>query len=84
VTLAELEKILEERDATIMIAPSHHEWFISLYAGDDPAAAFFVEVAGSLEEGIAAAIVNWDKAEREMPENNQTRAPVEAEILDDD
>lgn len=83
-TLDELAKKLEERGATLMLVPSSPEWFVSLYAGDDPAAAFFVEVGDTLEGAVATVLAAWDKADREMGENQKSSAEVQVEITDDD
>lgn len=63
--LAELARRLEERDGTITIARAHQEWCVWLYAGDDPAAAFFVEVDPNLETAVRDAFKKWDEAEVE-------------------
>ena len=86
--LAELEKRLAERSATMTIAHSQDSWVVWLYAGDDPVAAFFLDIDPVLEVAVRGVFMKGDEYAKEAAAE-ETKTPSAApsgtvEITDDD
>ena len=61
-TLAELEKELDERGLSMTVHQPSPEWSVWLFCSDDPALGIFPGTGVTVEEAVAKALSCWDSS----------------------